>query len=437
MGFSEDCFNQYRREIRIMWRVLAGAALLASGFHVFSLPFISRFAANLTGDTGAEEEAIPIEIIVEEEVVQQTPEPEPEPPKASTEPAAAAEQPSAPPLATNVQESVPTSEVASADTVAVTPAIATENGVAGGEGAVGESAAVGLVEGRGQPVDIGALINLPTVSTPVETERPDRPRARVEEISLAERRAPSSRLVSCNPCTTPDYPRTAQLAQVEGQPVINAIFDGDGNVIEARIEVSSGNEAFDRAALEEARRNWRFEDPRGVGGQVSVDVTFVVEGSEQSEKAEQAGEIRAVELPVNQQIRSVSSDAPAPSAVSEPEPISPVETAPPASLDAAAEAPPEPTGDNPPASVDSSSPTPPSSAPPAEPASPSIRPESSAPPPALPAEPAPPVSAPPPALPAEPAPPVSAPPPAPTALPPVPDIMPVAPSLPAPPANEN
>lgn len=78
MGFSKDNFEQYRREVRIMWRVLAAGAVVAGGVHFFSLPWISRMISS--SEQGADEiAAIPIEIVVEEEVVQQTPDPEPEP----------------------------------------------------------------------------------------------------------------------------------------------------------------------------------------------------------------------------------------------------------------------------------------------------------------------------------------------------------------------
>ncbi|MEL6816371.1 MAG: energy transducer TonB, partial [Cyanobacteria bacterium J06598_3] len=299
-GFSKDNLDQYRREIRIMWRVLAVGAVAASGAHILSLPWISRMVSR--SEESVEIAATPIEIVVEEELVQEVAEPEPEPPEENPEPAASAERPSAAPLATNT-EPLPTSEVASADTVAVAPSIATENGEVDGQGAVGDSAAVGLVTGSGRPVR-GGRINLPSITPPA------RPREPVQEIALAERRQPTSRQVSCNPCTLPEYPATARREGRVGKPVINAIFDANGNVTEAVIEVSSGNADFDRAALEEARRNWRFQDPEGRGGQVSVDVVYVIDDSEQYEEAQQAGEIRAVELPIGQQIRAIAPDSP-------------------------------------------------------------------------------------------------------------------------------
>lgn len=300
MGFSKEIFEQYRREVRIMWRVLAVGAVIAGSAHFLSLPFISRLISVATGDAGSETEATPIEIVVEEEVAQVAKEPEPELPKEQIEPAASADRPSAAPLATN-NEPVPLSDVAAANTVAVAPSVATENGEVGGEGAVGESSAIGLVPGSGEPI-VGDRINLP------DTSPEPRPRQRVEETSLAARNQSTSRVVSCNPCSVPDYPGNARRNQAEGQPVINIIFDENGRVVSAEIEVTSGNEAFDQAALEEARRNWRFQDSQGTGGQVSVDVTYVVRDSDQYEEAQQAGEVLAVELPAQQRIQPVTSE---------------------------------------------------------------------------------------------------------------------------------
>ena len=64
-----------------MWRALAVGALIAIGFHVFSVPLAARFAARLMGayDPAVELETTPIEVVVvEEEVIQQAPPPEEE-----------------------------------------------------------------------------------------------------------------------------------------------------------------------------------------------------------------------------------------------------------------------------------------------------------------------------------------------------------------------
>lgn len=305
-----------------MWRVLGVGAIAAVGFHLFSVPIVARFTARLMGafDPAVELETTPIEVIVEEEVVQQQPPPEEKTVDLPPEPAAAADQPSAPPLAT-AAEPVPT-DTRSADTVPTQAAISTEDGVAGGQGAVGDSTAIGLVPGSSEPVVGEGRINLPTVSPP----EPVRPRQPVQEVSLARRRA-TSRQVTCDPCSLPDYPTTERREQVEGQPVINVIFDEAGRVIEAEIEVSSGSAAFDQAALAEARKNWRFRDPQRAGGQVSVDVTFVMAGSEQYAEAQQVGEIRTVELPIQQSIRRVTPAQPS-AQPSAPDPTAEVEAPP-------------------------------------------------------------------------------------------------------------
>ncbi|MEO0870296.1 MAG: energy transducer TonB, partial [Cyanobacteria bacterium J06642_11] len=183
---------------------------------------------------------------MEEEVSQSPPEETPEeeePPP--DEPAASATEPSTPPLPT-AAEPVPT-DVRSADVVNTEAAIATPEGSIDGQGAVGDSTVIGLVPGSGQPVESEIpRINLPEPSPPVNPDRQP-----VQEVSLARRRT-TSRLVTCNPCSLPDYPTTERREQIEGQPVINAIFDENGRVVDAQLEVSSGNAAFDQAALAEA-----------------------------------------------------------------------------------------------------------------------------------------------------------------------------------------
>ena len=289
-----------------MWRVLAVGAVAAGGVHLFSLPWISRLVSSSEEGSRTELEATPIEVFVEEEVVQQATEPEPEP-KENPEPAASAERPTAAPLATNV-EPVPISEVASADTVAVAPVIATESGEVDGQGAVGTSSAIGLVPGTGDPTEVGDRINLP------DPEVLDRPRTRVQETTLAARRPSGPRVVSCSPCTSPNYPTTARQDGNQGQPVISATYDENGRVISATVEISSGDSALDQAALEEVRSNFGFQDSSGQAGQVSIDFTYVIGGSRQYEAAQQAGERLTVEVPSS---RPVQSSPPAPDSSAE------------------------------------------------------------------------------------------------------------------------
>jgi len=302
MGFSKSCLEQYKREIRILWRVLAIGALAAAGFHLFSIPAILRYAGGLRelASPADELETTPVDIVVVDEEI--TPEPEevtPPPPEetaVTNETAAAAAQPSPLPQASDPLVSEPAS-ADSINTVATGPAITSEIGVEDSEGAAGEADTIGSLPGSGSPEGNSTA----PISPSARTRQP------VEEVARA--RSPSARTVTCAPCTQPDYPLTERRDRIEGQPVINVIFDQNGNVVTAKIEKSSGNAAFDQAALEEARRNWRFRDPYGLGGQVSVEVTFVIEGSEQYEAAEAAGRQDTIDLPVEQSITPVAPDA--------------------------------------------------------------------------------------------------------------------------------
>lgn len=299
MGFSKSVFEQYKREIRILQWVLAVGALAAAGFHLFSVPAIIRYADGLMKavDPTVELETTPVEIIVVDEPI--TPEPEvvtpPPPTEASVtnEPAAGAEEASPLPLASDPVVPEPAT-AESMDTVATGPTLASETGAEDGKGAAGEVDTVGILPGSGSPEGDSTV---PITPPPME-------RQPMQEV--ARPRPPRARTVACNPCTQPDYPLTERRDRIEGQPVINVIFDPNGNVVRADIEKSSGNAAFDQAALEEARRNWRFRDPYGLGGQVSVEVTFVIAGSEQHDAAQAAGRQETIELPVQQSLTPVT-----------------------------------------------------------------------------------------------------------------------------------
>jgi len=311
MRFSRSSSEGRLKELKIFRWVLLGAAIAAVGMHLSSVPLIVRIANNLMGDLNLEATEEPIEVFVVEEAV---PEPEtpvmpPPPTEAATEnePAASAPEESAPPLRTaeSVMPTPPTAD--SIETVPTESAIATETGVEGGEGAAGEAETIGLVGGE------GSTEGDPTepVGPPNVQQAPEPPpvveRQPVQEVARA--RPPAARRVACNPCSAPDYPLSERRENIQGQPVINVIFDENGNVVEAMLERSSGNAAFDQAALAEVRANWRFDDPYGLGGQVSVEVTFVIAGSEQFEAAQTAGEREAVTLPVQQSIAPIDPAA--------------------------------------------------------------------------------------------------------------------------------
>ncbi|MDB9529319.1 TonB family protein [Oscillatoria sp. CS-180] len=312
MGFSEPSSEGRRRELRILGRVLIGASIAAIAMHLSSAPLVVRMVSGLFSDLDVEVAEEPIEIIVVDEDIPDIEEENITPPPPSeeateTEPAASAPEESAPPLRTT-DSAFPTPPTAdSIDTVPTESVIASEEGIDGGEGGEGSADTIGLISGDGSTDgDLTAPVGLPNVARS-EPEPPPVNRQPVQEIARA--RPPAARLVSCDPCSSPDYPLSEQREQIEGQPIINVIFDQNGNVVEAVIEKSSGNTAFDQAALEEARENWQFQDPYSLGGQVSVEVTFVIEGSDQFDAATDAGEREALELPVQQSIVPVNPAA--------------------------------------------------------------------------------------------------------------------------------
>lgn len=100
-----------------------------------------------------------------------------------------------------------------------------------------------------------------------------------------------SRTVSCRQCGRPAYPAAALDAGIEGQPIVRAQFDSNGNVTGVILERPSGNAALDQAALS-AVRNWQF-DTGGQSGSVPVEIPFVIEGSERHQEAQQQGDRNA------------------------------------------------------------------------------------------------------------------------------------------------
>ena len=307
MGFSKSSSEGRKRELRIFRWVLFGAAIAALGMHLSSAPLLVRFVNSVFSNLDLELPEDTIEVIVVDEEVPdlETPVTPPPPSEVATEnePAASAPEDSAPPLKTS-ESVIPTPPTAeSIDTVPTESAIATETGVEGGEGAAGSADTMGLFSGDGSTEgDPTEPVGPPNVQQREPVERQP-----VQEVARA--RPPAARTVACNPCSVPDYPLSERRERIEGQPIINVVFDQNGTVIEAVVERSSGNTAFDQAALEEARTNWRFTDPYGLGGQVSVEVPFVITGSDQFEAATEAGQREAIELPVQQSIVPVTPAA--------------------------------------------------------------------------------------------------------------------------------
>jgi periplasmic protein TonB len=60
------------------------------------------------------------------------------------------------------------------------------------------------------------------------------------------------------PLSQPPYPAPYIRGGIEGNVDVEILVQPDGRIGDARIVKSSGHELFDRAALDEARRNWRM-----------------------------------------------------------------------------------------------------------------------------------------------------------------------------------
>jgi protein TonB len=61
-----------------------------------------------------------------------------------------------------------------------------------------------------------------------------------------------------HPLTQPPYPASYIRQGIEGNVDVEIFIQPNGRVGDARVVRSSGYDLFDRAALEEARRNWRM-----------------------------------------------------------------------------------------------------------------------------------------------------------------------------------
>ncbi|MEM1370117.1 MAG: energy transducer TonB [Cyanobacteria bacterium P01_H01_bin.15] len=349
MGFSKLSAEGRRRELRILGRVLAIASLIAIGSHVSSVPFIIRWSERWLATADSSINKDPIEVIwVEDKVPEVIEEDTLTPPPAQdvveeNTPAASADQDSPPPLPTELPPPPeldldplpeiplePLSEVPPPDPINKLPiepppappvndplpedvelppgaqvnlnaesfkeiptsdfAIATTLGVEDGLGAMGEADTPGLLPGSGSNPETSGPTGTPNLRQRVPVE------ARPEPTEIARA---GSRRVQCAPCSLPDYPMAAREARQEGNPVVKVSFDAEGRVTQASLETSSGSSALDEAAVAEARRNWRFNDPANLGGEVSVEVAFVLDGSRRSQVVKSRGSREAIELPMN------------------------------------------------------------------------------------------------------------------------------------------
>ncbi len=78
--------------------------------------------------------------------------------------------------------------------------------------------------------------------------------------------------------TTPEYPRLAKQAGIEGTVWVKALISKSGNVIKAQIGKSSGTASLDDAAVEAAKDN-KFKPGIQNGRPINVWVTYKVDFS--------------------------------------------------------------------------------------------------------------------------------------------------------------
>lgn len=78
----------------------------------------------------------------------------------------------------------------------------------------------------------------------------------------------------------PEYPPTSRRLGEEGSVVLQVLVGADGRVQDAKVQTSSGHPRLDEAALNHAKRAWRFtpgtEDGNPVTIWHSVRVTFKI-----------------------------------------------------------------------------------------------------------------------------------------------------------------
>ncbi|NJN21582.1 MAG: energy transducer TonB [Leptolyngbya sp. RL_3_1] len=120
-------------------------------------------------------------------------------------------------------------------------------------------------------------------------------RGNATEDSRGNGEGRGSRTVRCRSCARPSYPADALADGVEGEAKVSVQFDANGNVIGVTLERSSGNPELDRAALASAQQ-WQF-DSGGQSGSVSVEIPFVIEGSDRHQEAQRQGDRESATLP--------------------------------------------------------------------------------------------------------------------------------------------
>jgi TonB family protein len=139
----------------------------------------------------------------------------------------------------------------------------------------------------------GAPVGIPRQDPPVATAPP------APQLEVVAPEPASAQQAICRRCPSPDYPRAALQANVEGRVQVSVDVDAEGRVVQVRMANSSGNREIDQAVLETVRERWRFEDIRGGVNNVPVEVYMTVDGSELNQQVQDWGQRTAVEIPTS------------------------------------------------------------------------------------------------------------------------------------------
>ncbi|NJR40435.1 MAG: TonB family protein [Leptolyngbyaceae cyanobacterium CSU_1_4] len=135
----------------------------------------------------------------------------------------------------------------------------------------------------------GGIIAPPIVTAPLPPA--------IEEQSEPLPELTNTRQAICRRCPSPDYPRTALQAGVEGRVQMAVDVDDRGRIIKVRLANSSGNSDIDRAVLETVRERWRFEEMQSGANNIPVEVYMTLDESELNRRAQNWGDRTVVEIP--------------------------------------------------------------------------------------------------------------------------------------------
>ncbi len=301
MGLSDDVDQQRAQDSRTLRRMvglsLAGSLLLHS--IMLSLKIVAPWQATKPRPTEVvvvPRRTPPVEAPPEIKPTPLPAQPLPaQPPEQPLEPTLPPLQPSELPLPTTTAESaIPEGRVDAA--VNESPRVG--SGLAPGLG--GFSEGIGLnrsnspIRGSGGGARQGVPGGTSDIAPPAAIGPSPSPVPPSPEPDSPE---DASRYAVCRRCPSPDYPRNALQAALEGRVGVTVDLDERGRVVEAKLTHSSGDRAIDQAVLETVEERWRFENIDGGANDVPVEVYMTVNGSELNQRAQEWGNQTAVEIP--------------------------------------------------------------------------------------------------------------------------------------------